>query len=174
MTGAGREWYRLSPSVAFQAAADIVFPPTTLQKAVVGPTPPPCWEEFAWRGIPGRAAERRVASLAHGDEGARPTRPDRRPGRPAGSARRPRGAGSAASLELGRFALHSRRRPARRLAEPNGHRLWASGTALRGRNMAWELRNRPARTTNGFGSGDDATMDYLICLLTNWPDKSDK
>ena len=50
MTGAGREWYRLSPADAFQAAADIVFAPDTPQKAAAGPTPPSCWDQFAWNG----------------------------------------------------------------------------------------------------------------------------
>ena len=62
MTGAGREWYRLSPSVAFQAAANIVFAPAAPQKTVVGPTPPPCWDDFAWRPEP---------SAAVGDQGSR-------------------------------------------------------------------------------------------------------
>ena len=48
MTGAGREWYRLCPSVAFQAAADVVFTPA--QKAVGSPTPaPPCWDELCYK-----------------------------------------------------------------------------------------------------------------------------
>ena len=104
MTGAGREWYRLPPSVAFQAAADIVFPPTTLQKAVVGPTPPPCWEEFAWRGIPGSQLDAGSPALPTATRARAPARPTRpaptRPDRPAGSAARhqgaPHGAGSAA------------------------------------------------------------------------------
>ena len=75
MTGAGREWYRLSPSVAFQAAADIVFPPTTLFEAVVGPTPPPCWEEFAWRGIPGSQLDAGSPALPTATRARAPARP---------------------------------------------------------------------------------------------------
>ena len=39
LTGTGREWYRISPSEAFQAAADVVFAPAPNPKTVAHPSP---------------------------------------------------------------------------------------------------------------------------------------
>ena len=39
LTGTGREWYRMSPSEAFQAAADAVFAPAPNPKTVAHPSP---------------------------------------------------------------------------------------------------------------------------------------